>query len=146
MSFRIAVNMDGVQELRDKLKRMAEESRGEILREAAEDGASEFLGAARANAPVLKRPDPRRVVGNLRDRIKLFVLKRQPGRVAVGVGLGRSDIRAKINGAFYALWVEYGTAKMDAMPFLRPAFDSRSSAASSRTIAKFREWVEGFAG
>ena len=31
--------------------------------------------------------------------------------------------------AYYASWVEYGTVKMSAKPFMRPAFESKKSAA-----------------
>jgi len=141
----VGVSLQNAAEFKAKLARMGAESRGQIVEDAAVAGGREFLAAAKANAPVLKKDDPRRVRGNLRDKIALMVLKREAGRVTVGVGIGKSDYRAKVNGAFYALMVEYGTRFMEALPFLRPAFDARKDAAGKVTIGAFAVWVEGYA-
>lgn len=141
----IGVSLENAAEFKAKLARMSEEARGRVVEDAALAGAQEFLSAAKANAPVLKKDDPRRVRGNLRDKISKMVLKRKPGRVTVGVGIGKRDMRAKVNGAFYAMMVEYGTRFMAAIPFLRPAFDTRKDAAGKTTIGVFSVWVEGCA-
>lgn len=59
-------------------------------------------GAAKANAPVL--------TGNLRNSIETM-----PGE----------DLSARVNvGAYYGIYVEYGTSRMGAEPFLTPAVDA----------------------
>ncbi len=137
----VGVSFQNAAEFKAQLAVMTEQARQEVAEQAALAGAEQFLAAAKANAPVLKKDDPRRVRGNLRDKIAKMVLSRKPGVVTVGVGIGKEDMRAKVNGAFYALMVEYGTRFMAAIPFLRPAFDVKKDAAAQDTIGSFKGWL-----
>ncbi len=40
-----------------------------------------------------------------------------------------ADGSVKYHAAYYAAWIEFGTAKARAKPFMRPAFDGRQAAA-----------------
>lgn len=131
-------------EFKAKLAQMTAEARTEVVKQAALDGAEEFYQTMRSNAPVLQKDDPRRTRGNLRDKISKMLLKSSEGIATVGVGIGKQDMRKKSGGAFYALWVEYGTKFMAAMPFMRPAFDSKKDQAARRTIGTFTAWLGGF--
>lgn len=51
----------------------------------------------------------------------------EPGNVAVGF----ADFKAR--------WNEYGTVKMAARPFIRPALDSNKGAAAAAIVAKLRK-------
>jgi HK97 gp10 family phage protein len=44
--------------------------------------------------------------------------------------------------AFYGRFLEFGTAKMAARPFLRPAFDARSGEALGIFMDRLRENIE----
>ncbi len=67
--------------------------------------------AARRRAPVR--------TGRLRDSIVSLPLERRNGRASAGVWAQ----------APYALWVEIGTRRMPAQPYLRPALDAVRDAA-----------------
>lgn len=69
--------------------------------------------AARRQAPVR--------TGRLRDSIVSVPLKRRGGRTTAGVWAQ----------APYALWVEIGTRRMRAQPYLRPALETVRDAAAA---------------
>ena len=144
MSFKL-VSFEGAAELKAKLRDMTDEAREDLVRDVALAGAAEVLPDAIARAPVLQAPDPRRVVGNLKSKVRSFLLKVSPGQASAGVGISRGDMRKGRAAAFYASWVEYGTAKMRALPFLRPAFDARKGAAEAAMTDKVRRWLESYA-
>ena len=92
-----------------------------------EAAANIVAEAARALAPVGKsRPGKvggkdwtERETGALRDSIRVVRLKGDP-KLNVRVYAGSQKV-------FYARFVEYGTVKMKAKPFLRPAFNASKS-------------------
>lgn len=78
-----------------------------------EIAAGYVMGRARQNVPVDS--------GRLRDSIRVVRLKGDP-RLNVRVYAGNRKKREE-GGAFYAHMIEFGTVKMTAKPFLRPAFN-----------------------
>lgn len=62
-----------------------------------------------------------RRAGALRDSIRMVRLKDDP-KLNIRVYAGNTEV-------FYARWVEYGTVKMKAKPYLRPAFNQMKSLA-----------------
>lgn len=78
-----------------------------------ETAAGYVMGRARQNVPVDS--------GRLRDSIRVVRLKGDP-RLNVRVYAGNRKKREE-GGAFYAHMIEFGTVKMTAKPFLRPAFN-----------------------
>lgn len=146
MAFKVVgVSLQGAAEFKAKLAQMTEEARGEVVEKAAMDGAAPILWEAVRRAPVLKEPDPRRIAGNLATKIDRMLLKKEPGKVTVGVGIGKRAMRDKVWGVFYVLWVEFGTRFMDALPFLRPAYDAKKDEAAATTIGTFQTWLGKFA-
>lgn len=75
-----------------------------------EEAAGYVMGSARAKVPVQS--------GKLRNSIRVVRLHGDP-KLNVRVYAGNRDK----GGAFYAHMVEFGTVKMTAKPFLRPAFN-----------------------
>lgn len=140
----VYATFEGADQLKAVLRRIADESRDELVSEVAMEGAREVLPEAISRAPVLKDSDPRRIVGNLKAKISAFMLKVIPGQATAVVGIGRRDMRVGNNAAFYASWVEFGTKKMAAIPFLRPAFDARKDAAEKRMTDFVVKWLDGF--
>lgn len=140
----IYARFEGADELKAVLKRMGDEARETLVDEVAMAGAQEILPEAIARAPVLKESDPRRVAGNLKAKISAWLLKKKPGEATAAVGISRRDMRVGILAAFYASWVEFGTKAMDAIPFLRPAFDAKASAAERAMSDKAAAWAEGY--
>lgn len=75
-------------------------------------------------------PWTEREPGTLRDSIRKVKLSDVPGNVRVYAGNFY---------AYYARFVEYGTAKMRARPFLRPAFQSKEGQALGRIESSIRD-------
>ncbi len=80
--------------------------------------------AARREAPVR--------TGRLRDSIVSLPLERHGGRMTAGVWAQ----------APYALWVEIGTRRMRAQPYLRPALDVVRDATAS-LVGQIRVGIDG---
>jgi len=120
------MNMDikliGAKELQDALADFPKSVERKLLRAALRKGGNVILAEARARAPVDK--------GVLRRSIKL-----RSARSRDGVAL-RIDVRIPPNGKpgntggpYYGAFVELGTSKMAAHPYLRPAFDATAETA-----------------
>lgn len=88
-----------------KLSGMETRIRG-ITPQAAAEGARIVRDEAKRRAP--------RLSGRLRDSIGI-----RPGETVAG-----SATYVVFAGVFYATFVEYGTSKTSARPFLRPAIDA----------------------
>jgi HK97 gp10 family phage protein len=54
---------------------------------------------------------------------------------------GKKFRRADPRDAYYWFFVEFGSAKMRARPFLRPAFEARKTQAVEAAIAEFRKLI-----
>ncbi len=78
--------------------------------------------------------------GNLRQNI---VRRRLKGKKYASVPDGEAYVGVSWQGdAYYGRFLEFGTAKMAARPFLRPAFDARSGEALGIFTDKLRENIE----
>lgn len=80
--------------------------------------------------------------GKLRKSIKR---KRVKLPDSVGVGIYSAPIKhggASKYSVFYWRFIEYGTPKMAAMPFIRPAYDAKKIEALDRFKQKYRDYVQ----
>lgn len=115
-----------------------------ILNAALLSGAMLIRDDARSRAPVLRIPDPRRRAGTLRRMIRAARIRPREHSASVIVGV-RKPTRAAVarykrtkgasaannpDDAFYWFFQEFGTSKMSARPFLRPAFEGKKFAAA----------------
>ena len=85
--------------------------------------------------------------GNLKKSFRTLDL-RKTSAVIVGAKLtkgGRGTFGLGRFNAYYLHWVEYGTAKMAARPFVRPAIISAAPAAVRRITNAARLYAEKFA-
>ncbi len=142
----IGAQLEGLDELKRKFAAMSAEARTTAVQEAAAAGAEPIRVAAQANAPILKENDPRRVAGNLRSKITAWAQSIAPGVVTWNIGVSSRDKRVGLLAAFYAGWVEYGTKLMEAIPYLRPAFDAKVKEAADRSRAVFEAFVARWGG
>lgn len=126
----------GLEEIKSTLKDLPLVLGEKVIRAALGAGAKPIRDEARANAPLLKAPDPRRKPGTVQKNIVTRKSKKDKYGVYVGVkALKARQIAAfkKKNGKsannpddpFYWIFNEFGTSKMPAAPFLRPAFESK---------------------
>jgi len=104
------IELSGVDEILIRLQQIgANVSR--LENQALRNAAEPVLEDAKANAPVR--------TGKLKEGLKISSIKTKEGMKYVLVGVDKSD-NSKI---FYGKFVEFGTTKMSARPFLGPAYE-----------------------
>ncbi|MGA9851844.1 MAG: HK97-gp10 family putative phage morphogenesis protein [Gammaproteobacteria bacterium] len=113
------IDIPGLSELYANLETLGPRIAKNIIRGGVYAMAKDVRDKIREGAPVLKpetlNPHHRKA-GALRDAITAARLRGQYGSVEAGVRIGRN--------AFYWFFLEYGTVKMSAQAFVRPAWDS----------------------
>lgn len=128
MASTVSVEVKGLRELGERMKGLSEAVNNRIARAATAAGAVVIRNAAQAKVPV--------DTGNLKKNI---IVKRLPkgessltSEHIVTVRQGKLTKKQKDKGledAYYGKFVEYGTAKMPARPYMRPAFDQNKEKA-----------------
>jgi HK97 gp10 family phage protein len=121
------LHLEGAEELNRALREIGGRVGGLLLRKAAEAGAEVIAEEARKNAP--------RDSGDLAEGIDVVAGQIQQGRAQMNIGVGKHE--------WYGLFSEFGTVKMPAKPFLRPAFDTKSEEATKRVGDVLREALAG---
>lgn len=138
MADSVTMQITGLQDLNRMLTGLPQSLQTRVLRGMTATGASVIRKEAILRAPVYTgevsqgHPPP----GTLKKAIFQYRLSREctPTRetfivdVRKGKTIGKKG-RINANDAFYANWVERGTAKMAAKPFMRPAFETKKQAA-----------------
>ena len=147
MADNVTVKVKGIDELKRALQALPEKMRRKALIKPLRSAMKGVLDAARAAVPVLQAPAPYRTPGLLKKRLTVRSSKvaRQEGNVGVFVNIrpaagarfktvgSVAGVKIRINkkasqrGAkskldpYYWRFVEFGTRKMAARPFLTPA-------------------------
>ncbi len=112
----------GFQQFQRNMKEIRDEM-PQVLESGMQVGGMVIEREARRNAPYL--------TGNLRSSIHTVVRSE------------RKDVRAYIGtNVEYAPYLEYGTSKMSARPFLRPALDSKAREALSQVVRVLNKFFE----
>jgi len=132
----------GLRELGLAMQGLSADIAGKIARQAVAAGAGVVRKAARAKAP--------RDSGNLQAAVVMKRLSKRETRLTeeyiVTARKGRTkDAKAAKAGtgklgkdAYYARFVEFGTVKMPARPFMRPALENNTQAATDAIAARLR--------
>jgi HK97 gp10 family phage protein len=117
----------GLDVLKARFATLKAETAAEVVAQAARKAFEPVLAAARSGAPV--------DTGLLRDSLKLQVVRPKGGGAVVQVGLKVTSGPGSQKPGRKALppsrrwhFVEFGTRKMAAHPFLRPALESNAQA------------------
>jgi HK97 gp10 family phage protein len=128
MASAVNVKVEGLRELGERMKSLSEDVNNRIARAATAAGAVVIRKAAQSKVAV--------DTGNLK---KSIIVKRLPkGETQLTsehiVTVRKGKVTAKQKGAglkdaFYGRFVEFGTAKMPARPYLRPAYDENKQKA-----------------
>ena len=126
-----AVEVKGIEELKRKLTLLPKVMRSRVLRNALAAGAREVRDDAKRNAPVMSLGTalraPYRKPGTVKQAIRVRTSKadRRGGDIGVFVNVrpAKKDQRGakNPNDPFYWRWLEFGTKKMAARPFLQKA-------------------------
>jgi HK97 gp10 family phage protein len=110
------VDIEGLDTLYDNLERIVGNTTAEKLKPTFFQAGAALRDQAKNNAPY----DPRRKKGyHLREAI--FCAPGQKNEPNVLVGVSRSRKKRGAPSAPHGILVEYGTVKMPAQPFFRPA-------------------------
>ena len=108
-----------------------------MIRGALNKAATPIAAEARRLAPRRKEEPENRKYGPLRKSI----------RKSASTPRGQNNYTAEVkvgpsNRAYYGRFLELGTSKMAAHPFLRPAFESKSQEALDIFRREMRERIE----
>lgn len=144
----LEVQIHGLRELQAALRELPRRVDRKVLNRSLMVGARLIRDEARRMAPLLKVENPQRVRGAIRRAIHAGAVRPQGHTASVWVRVRPltarqiSNFKRKTgkagadnpNDPFYWWWVEFGTAKMAARPFMRPAFEARKRDAADHII------------
>lgn len=119
MAETVTVEVTGLKELNDALLQLPKELQAGPLRRAVSAAAQVVQQQAAENAPV-DDGVLRKAIYRARDKENSSAVQET---YIVGVRYGRRYRRRGMD-AWYWRFIEFGTSKLAAMPFLRPAFDA----------------------
>lgn len=122
----LSVEITGLKELDRALQELAWPAARRALRKGMRRGANVIRNEARANVGV--------DTGFLKRQIRTRERSEQDGQMRFAVEVPR--------GAFYGRFLEFGTSKMAARPFMRPAAESKAEDAVMATRDALREAIE----
>lgn len=108
-----AVEILGLKELDQALQQLAWPAARRALRKGMRQGANAVRDEVRAKAPVK--------TGNLRRKIRTRERSEDADGLRFAIEIPRS--------AFYGRFIEFGTSKIAAKPFMRPAAEAKTEAA-----------------
>ncbi|KNF07008.1 phage protein, HK97 gp10 family [Gottschalkia purinilytica] len=112
------MKLEGMDELLRKLEDMGNVG-SRIENQALKKAAEPILQEAKSNVKVR--------TGKLKEGLKIGSVKSKNGNKYVEIGITKDDT-SKI---FYGKFLEWGTSKMKARPFLGPAFESKKNEAKN---------------
>ena len=156
------ITVSGAREILHAMRQLPARLDRPLLNKGLLAGAALVRDEARQRAPVLAEFfNRRRRPGTLRRAISSYAVRPDGYAATVFItvrGLGVKKIEAfkrgqaarglKVKGAdnpndpFYWKFVEFGTSKMAARPFLRPAFESRKEQGVKEVILRLRPLVQ----
>lgn len=144
------VRIEGMDEFKRKLAEVPKAMRKRVLRNALAAAAREVRDVAKRNAPVMtlgtSLKAPYRKPGTVRDAIRVRTSKAARKAGDVGVFVNVRPAKAANRGAknpndpFYWRWLEFGTRKMAARPFLQRATSALPKAVTIFE-ARIAKWI-----
>lgn len=152
---KVAVKVEGLKELDRALGELQEDMRGKALYSALHFAANPMLKEAKARAAQAPEPHQMQYVGNtvtvkprlLKSAIKKLRLTKKEhaqGMYSAAIGIVISKKNPQKLYPRYWHFIERGTKKMPATPFLRPAFDNNKDEAVRRFKNKLGERIDKF--
>ncbi|GKX58347.1 HK97-gp10 family putative phage morphogenesis protein [Leminorella grimontii] len=143
----IDFNLDfsGLNDIAKDLELLSRAENNKVLRDATRAGAEVFKTEIQNRAPEDTGKLKKNVVvvtqkGKVRGEISSGIHIR--GTNPQGTNSDNSMKASNPRNAFYWRFVELGTVKMRAIPFIRPSFDSRQDAAAAAVINRANKAID----
>ena len=108
------IELTGVDEILNRLQQIGANV-GKLENKALKNAAEPVLEDAKVNVPVR--------TGKLKKGLKITNIKKKEGIKYILVGVDKGDN----SEAFYGKFVEFGTSKRVAHPFLQPAYEKNKN-------------------
>lgn len=148
----LSVKITGLKELGQTMEALGRKTKNKLGAKAMRKGGAIIRDQARANAPLLKEKVPHRKRGTLKKaiiastkpqkdgsvRTIIFVRSLKTSKVLEFKGKTGKSGAMNPNDPFYWRFVEFGTSKMPAQPFLQPAFSAKKEQAAREVITTLR--------
>lgn len=116
----------GIPEIDKALAELERKAQRKIVSSAMRKAMKIVQAEAKNNAPV--------DTGELKKSIKVRAGKRRRGAITIDVRTQDPNHKEK--------FLEFGTVKMAARPFMRPAYDTKGEQAKKQAIAEILEGIE----
>jgi HK97 gp10 family phage protein len=141
------VSTQGLDELYRRLQELPVKLEKNIMRGAIRAGTKPIVEEAQRLAPQMQVETPWRTPGALKRSIRSMSVRVQSsglirGGVIAGSRRKTGSGLKRVADVFYAYWLEYGTVKMAARPFMRPAMQSKSQNAVDAMATYIRERID----
>lgn len=138
----------GLKELDEVLKTFPGKVQRNCIRSACFAGAAVWRDGAKGRVPVRTNPpDPVRMFagstkgrlpGFLRASIRVWKVRGREGGPSITYGVGTRGM------AFYGKFLEFGTSKMSARPWLRPAVDALAGWATEAMRSRLEQRIKRY--
>lgn len=154
------VKVEGLSQIHKALSELGRKVSNKIAVKAMREGGKIVREQARQNAPVLSQKVPYRRAGTLKKAIKSSTKVLKNGKIGTVVRVKtlttkqietfkvRSGKKGALNpkDPYYWRFLEFGTSKMPAKPFMRPAFEQTKEKAATEIITTLKRGIEEEAG
>lgn len=125
----VELDFSSIEELQKRLEEMGR--KGSSLENKALIAGAEII-----NREIIRNAPER--TGHAKKFLKVSKVSKEKGIKVVKVGISKGDN----SEAFYLKFHEYGTSKMPARPFMRPAFERKRKEALEATHKVIKEGLE----
>ncbi|HIH5871648.1 TPA: HK97-gp10 family putative phage morphogenesis protein [Proteus mirabilis] len=150
------IKISGLPEIQRKMQDVARKVRKRSARKAMNAGASTLKKEIKNRVPILKEEVPHRRKGTIKRNIRSKTKVRRNGQIKTRIwvkSLPGKKITAfkqatgknaalNPNDPFYWWFVEFGTSKMPAQPFMRPGFEAKKETTAKVIVQTLKEEIE----
>jgi HK97 gp10 family phage protein len=124
----VEYKLTGADDLSAKFRGLAEEMRRKVVTPAAKDAMELVLADAKDRAARIDDPETSNFIPKNLAIVERKAIGVEVGAVVMSVGVRKRSRGQGGGNTFYWWWVELGTEKNRAKPFLRPALSNNREA------------------